>query len=144
MQFPRRPAFDRKGSLLPNARCKDLSLGTGAHSRLEGDLWSRSLTINGPPPSKELQSEWHDLIDEGRRILLEIRARRPLVKSFLFFSCEMWNVKSEMSGSKSKVKDKNRSILNKEIVEKWKLSIFQKYYLKSNVPSTVDVLRAGK
>ena len=43
-----------------------------------------------------------------------------------------------MSGSKSKVKDKNRSILNKEIVE------ISKYYLKSNVPCTVDVLRAGK
>jgi hypothetical protein len=39
---------------------------------------------------------------------------------------EMWNVKSEMWNFQSQVKDENRFILNKEIVEKWKLSIFQK------------------
>jgi len=45
-----------------------------------------------------------------------------------------------MSGSKSKVKDKNRFILNKEIVEKNKIVEIS----KDNVPSTVNVLRAGK
>ena len=49
-----------------------------------------------------------------------------------------------MSGSKSKVKDKNRFILNKEIVEKYEIVEISKHYLKGNVPSTVDVLRAGK
>ncbi len=43
-------------------------------------------------------------------------------------------------GSKSKVKDKNRFILIKEIVEINKIVEISKY----NVPSTVDVLRAGK
>ena len=42
---------------LPNARCKDLSLGAGAHSRARGALWTQSLTTNGLPPPKELQSE---------------------------------------------------------------------------------------
>ena len=49
-----------------------------------------------------------------------------------------------MFGSKSKTEDKNRVILNKEIVEKMKIVDISKDYLKSNVPSTVDVLRAGK
>ena len=41
--------------------------------------------------------------------------------------------------------DKNRFILNKEIVEKMKIvDISKKDYLKGNEPSTVDVLRAGK
>ena len=39
---------------------------------------------------------------------------------------------------------KNRSILNKEIVKKCKNVKISKYYLKGNIPSTVDVLRAGK
>ena len=52
--------------------------------------------------------------------------------------------KCGMSESKSKIKDKNRFIQNKKIVEKIKLSKFQKYYLKGNIPRTVDVLRAGK
>ncbi len=43
-------------------------------------------------------------------------------------------------GSKSKVKDKNRFILNKEIVEEIKIVEIS----KDNVPSTVNVLRAGK
>ena len=47
-------------------------------------------------------------------------------------------------GSKSKVKDKNRIILIKETVEKMKIVDISKDYLKGNVPSTVDVLRAGK
>ncbi len=69
------------------------------------------------------------------------RARRPLVKSFLFFhvKCEKWNVRIQI-----KNEDKNRSILNKEIVEKYKIVEISKYYLKSNVPCTVDVLRTGK
>ena len=46
--------------------------------------------------------------------------------------------------SKSKTEDKNRFILNKEIVEKMKIVDISKDYLKGNVPSTVDVLRAGK
>ncbi len=41
-----------------------------------------------------------------------------------------------MKSEKNEVK--NRFILIKEIVE------ISKYYLKSNIPSTVDVLRAGK
>jgi hypothetical protein len=49
-----------------------------------------------------------------------------------------------MSGSKSKIEDKNRFILNKEIVENNEIIDISKDYLKSNVPSTVDVLRAGK
>jgi hypothetical protein len=49
-----------------------------------------------------------------------------------------------MSGSKSKSKDKNRFILIKEIVEKNEIVDISKDCLKSNVPSTVDVLRAGK
>ena len=43
-----------------------------------------------------------------------------------------------------KNEDKNRFILNKEIVEKYKIVEISKYYLKGNIPSTVDVLRAGK
>ena len=49
-----------------------------------------------------------------------------------------------MFGSKSKNEDKNRVVLNKEIVEKYKIVEISKHYLKGNVPSTVDVLRAGK
>ena len=49
-----------------------------------------------------------------------------------------------MSGSKSKTEDKNRFILIKEIVEKMKIVDISKDYLKGNIPSTVDVLRAGK
>ncbi len=65
------------------------------------------------------------------------RIRRLLVKSILIPKMK----KCKCPGSKSKVKDKNRFILDKEIVEKnKKLPKFQKY----NVPSTVDVLRAGK
>ena len=52
--------------------------------------------------------------------------------------------KCQMSGSKSKNEDKNRFILNQEIVEKYKIVEISKHYLKGNVPSTVDVLRAGK
>jgi hypothetical protein len=52
--------------------------------------------------------------------------------------------KCEMSGSKSKSKDKNRFILIKEIVEKNGIVDISKDYLKGNVPSTVKVLRAGK
>ncbi len=52
--------------------------------------------------------------------------------------------KCEMSGIHIKNEDKNRFILNKEIVEKYKIVEISRYYLKSNVPSTVDVLRAGK
>ncbi len=43
-------------------------------------------------------------------------------------------------GSKSKVNDKNRFILNKEIVKKNKIVEISKV----NVPNTVNVLRAGK
>ena len=43
-----------------------------------------------------------------------------------------------------KSNDKNRFILIKEIVEKMKIVDISKDYLKGNVPSTVDVLRAGK
>ena len=52
----------------------------------------------------------------------------------------MWNVRIQI-----KKDDKNRSILNKEIVgKKYKIVEISKYYLKGNVPSTVDVLGAGK
>ena len=151
MQFPRRPAFDRKGSLLPNARCKDLSLGAGAHSRAGKNLWIRSLTTNGLPPSKECAKvndmKW-SMKGGGFK---KKRARRPLVKSFLFLmwnvKCEKWNVKCEKWNVRIQIKneDENRFILNKEIVEKYKKIVeISKYYLKGNIPSTVNVLRAGK
>ena len=68
------------------------------------------------------------------------RARRPLVKSF--FSPKL--KKCEMSRIQIKNDDKNRFILNKGIVEKYEIVEISKYYLKGNIPSTVDVLRAGK
>ena len=49
--------------------------------------------------------------------------------------------KVKKKGNVKKTNDKNRFILNKEIVEKkWNC----RYFKKDNVPSTVDVLRAGK
>ena len=51
----------------------------------------------------------------------------------------MWNVRIQIKND-----DKNRFILNKEIVEKYKIVEISKYYLKGNKPGTVDVLRAGK
>ncbi len=77
---------------------------------------------------------------KDRRRIFKKRTRRLLVKSILI--PKMKNVKCP--GSKSKVNDKNRFILIKEIVEINKIVEMSKYYLKSNVPSTVDVLRAGK
>ncbi len=50
------------------------------------------------------------------------QARRLLVKSILIPKMK----KCEMSRIQIKNEDKNRFILIKEIVEKWKLSIFQK------------------
>ena len=60
-------------------------------------------------------------------------------KFFSLPSWKMWNVRILI-----KNEDKNRFILNKEIVEKYKIVEISKYYLKGNIPSTVDVLRAGK
>ena len=60
-------------------------------------------------------------------------------KFFFLPSWKMWNVRILI-----KNEDKNRFILNKEIVEKYKIVEISKYYLKGNIPSTVDVLRAGK
>ena len=77
---------------------------------------------------------------KDRRRKKENRARLSLVKSFSFSQVEkMWNVRILI-----KNEDKNRFILNKEIVEKYKIVEISKYYLKGNTPSTVDVLRAGK
>ena len=58
----------------------------------------------------------------------------------------MWNVKCEKWNVRIQIKndDKNRFILNKGIVEKYEIVEISKYYLKGNIPSTVDVLRAGK
>ena len=63
-----------------------------------------------------------------------------MVKSILILKMK----KCEMSRIQIKNDDKNRFILNKEIVEKYKIVEISKYYLKGNTPSTVDVLRAGK
>ena len=77
---------------------------------------------------------------KDRRRKKENRTRLSLVKSFSFSQVEkMWNVRIQI-----KNEDKNRFILNKEIVEKYKIVEISKYYLKGNIPSTVDVLRAGK
>ncbi len=69
------------------------------------------------------------------------RTRRSLVKSCFLSQVE----KCEIFRIQIKNDDKNRFILNKEIVEKkYKIVEISKYYLKGNIPSTVDVLRAGK
>ncbi len=60
-------------------------------------------------------------------------------KFFSLPSWKMWNVRIQIKNDY-----KNRFILNKEIVEKYKIVEISKYYLKGNIPSTVDVLRAGK
>jgi hypothetical protein len=54
---------------------------------------------------------------------------------------KVFDFRSEKLKSKNKTNDKNRFILNKEIVEKNEIVDISK---KDNVPSTVDVLRAGK
>jgi hypothetical protein len=53
---------------------------------------------------------------------------------------KVFDFQSEKLKSKNKTNDKNRFILNKEIVEKNEIVDISK---KDNVPSTVDVLRAG-
>ena len=123
----------------PDTRCKDLGLGTEAHSRARGApkdsvaYNQRTTTLKGV-----CKCEWHD--DEGQAAKKRKPSSSLIGQKFFFLpSWKMWNVRILI-----KNEDKNRFILNKEIVEKYKIVEISKYYLKGNTPSTVDVLRAGK
>ena len=140
MQFPRRPATLRKPTVgSPTRAAKDLGLGAEAHSRARGApkdsvaYNQRTTTLKGV-----CECEWHD--DEGQAAK-KGKPNSSLIGQKFFFlpSWKMWNVRILI-----KNEDKNRFILNKEIVEKYKIVEISKYYLKGNTPSTVDVLRAGK
>ena len=64
------------------------------------------------------------------------------VKTILLVIGQKFSIpKVKKRGNVKKSNDKNRFILNKEIVEKNEIVDISK---KDNVPSTVDVLRAGK
>ena len=82
----------------------------------------------------------NDTIDEGQAAK-KGKPNSSLIgqKFFSLPSWKIWNVRIQIKND-----DKNRFILNKEIVEKYKIVEISKYYLKGNIPSTVDVLRAGK
>ena len=123
----------------PDTRCKDLGLGAEAHSRARGApkdsvaYNQRTTTLKGV-----CKCEWHD--DEGQAAKKGKPSSSLIGQKFFFLpSWKMWNVRIQI-----KNEDKNRFILNKEIVEKYKIVEISKYYLKGNIPSTVDVLRAGK
>ena len=82
----------------------------------------------------------NDTIDEGQAAK-KGKPNSSLIgqKFFSLPSWKMWNVRIQIKND-----DKNRFILNKEIVEKYKNVEISNYYLKGNIPSTVNVLRAGK